>query len=66
MKRPGYREACSWIAWNDDASAGPDEDAIASYVSTKLVADLFGVECERVARDVARIRVREGFHGERS
>lgn len=65
-KRPGYREAVYWIAVNDNpgdpmyqdsAPDGPDE--IAGYVSTLLVADLFGADPELVAKDVDRVRRKE-------
>lgn len=59
MKRASYREACHWIAFNDDAAAGANEEEIGGYVTTLLVADIFSVEPERVARDVARIRNRK-------
>lgn len=58
MKRAGYREAIAWIALNDDPGS-PDSlepDVVAAYVSSCLVADLFGVERERVGRDVVRFR----------
>lgn len=58
MKRAGYREAVAWIAWNDEG-AERELDVIADSVTVCLVADLFGLEPERVARDVLRKRVRE-------
>jgi len=62
MKRASYREAVEWIALNDDNGA-PDAreaDAVAGLISTILVAHLFGVERERVARDVVRYRIKHG------
>lgn len=59
MKRASYREAVHWIAVNDDGADGADrtnEASIAGYVTTLLIADIFGVEPERVARDVVRVR----------
>jgi hypothetical protein len=55
MKRPGYREAVRWIAANDEPT---DLDAfnVAGYLTTVLVADLFGVDAERVAGDVVKLR----------
>jgi hypothetical protein len=53
MKRPGYREAIRWIADNDDTEWVNDNDPIAS-VTAALVADLFGVSCDRVARDLTK------------
>lgn len=59
MKRASYREAVYWIAWNDDPADGPDTERIAAYVTAGLIADIFGVEPEKVARDVARCRRKE-------
>ena len=60
MKRASYRDAVAWIAYNDGEG---DYDArsvayVQGMISTLLVADLFGVEPERVARDVVRLRSR--------
>jgi hypothetical protein len=58
MKRANYRDAIAWIACNDDAG-GPDAldlKTVQGYSSVFLIADLFGVEQERVARDVVRYR----------
>lgn len=54
MKRASYRHAVELIAMNDDP-AERDVEAVAAQISTSLVADLFGVERERVAR----VRFRE-------
>lgn len=51
MKRPSYRESIVWIACNDE-TAEMDPTAISEGVTTLLVADLFGVEPERVAGEV--------------
>lgn len=53
MKRASYREAIRWLAYNDDTQWLHDADPIES-VSTALVADLFGVDVERVTRDLRR------------
>ncbi len=55
MKRASYRHAIDWVAWNDDPETLEAED-IRGYISTLLVADLFGVEPERVALDIAEKR----------
>jgi hypothetical protein len=58
MKRANYRDAISWIACNDDAG-GPGAlnfETVRGYTSVCLIADLFGVEQKRVARDVVRYR----------
>jgi hypothetical protein len=64
MKRANYRDAISWIACNDDAD-GPDAlsfEAVRGHASVCLIADLFGVEQERVARDVVRYRKQGRSH----
>jgi len=53
---PTYKRAVAWIAWNDNDGDGGDEELIANYLSTALVADLFGKPVEQVARKVAIIR----------
>jgi hypothetical protein len=54
MKRASYSDACWWIALNDDAGATDalDAEAVSGYVTTALVADLFGIPQERVGLDV--------------
>ena len=58
MKRASYRDAIDWIAQND--SAGDDDayepERVRELVSSVLVADIFGVESERVGRDVVKRR----------
>lgn len=56
MKRASYREAIEWIARNDDVDT-LDEEAVSSYLTTGLVADLFGKEQSEVARAVVRLRL---------
>ena len=55
MKRASYREAVAWIAWNDEPTED-DEEVVAGSISVILIADIFGVEPARVARDVVRHR----------
>jgi hypothetical protein len=61
MKRASYREAVRWIAYNDDPGANDaqDPEVVVHYVSTLLVADLFGKEPEAVAADIVRLRQKE-------
>lgn len=73
MKRASYREAVAWIALNDNTAeteeAIRDEgdsaavDLVCSYISTKLVADLFGKTSEKVAFDIVRLlkKIERGF-----
>ena len=53
MKRPSYREAITWLRLNDDTDWVHDKNGIES-VCTCLVADLFGVDTDRVTRDLRR------------
>lgn len=57
MRRPGYREAVLWIADNDDtewAGFSPDDACGSPSVTACLIADLFGVDVERVRKDINR------------
>jgi hypothetical protein len=55
MKRASYRTGVAWIATNDEPSMAEVEQ-VAELISVMLLADLFDVESERVARDVIRYR----------
>lgn len=55
MKRASYRKGIEMIAMND-APTVMDPKAIAYFTTSLLLADLFGVEPERVGRDVAKFR----------
>lgn len=54
-KRASYREGVAWIALNDEPS-DVDPDSVASYISTMLLADLFGKEPADVAKAIVRKR----------
>ncbi len=58
MRRPSYRDGIEWIAGNDEPTE-MDSEAVLSQLTVMLLADMFGVEAERVARDVVRLRSRE-------
>lgn len=60
-QRASYRHGVRWIAHNDDCGGGASVAEIASYISTLLLADLFGADPERVALDIARERQRAGL-----
>ena len=72
MRRASYRYGVKWIADNDDPMI-TDEWEVALLISTALLADLFGVHPDKVARDVVRERkknqngpngsARSGTHG---
>ena len=62
MKRASYRFGVEWIALNDEPgdvlpNANAHENA-RSYISTMLLADLFGVDPARVADDILRCRAK--------
>jgi hypothetical protein len=63
MKRASYREAIDWIAQNDSpADLGANDPVrVGELVSSVLIASIFGVEPERVGRDVVRCRIRYGI-----
>ena len=63
MKRASCREAVAWIARNDDEGS-PDAlevDTVRGMLTVVLTADLFGVDAERVARDVVRYRMKRAI-----
>jgi len=61
MKRASYRHAVEWIALNDEAAI-MDVGDIADGVSTLLIADIFDVPPEKVAKDILKVRERDD-HG---
>jgi hypothetical protein len=65
MKRASYREAVEWIALNDSAGDDDPPEILSGLVTVCLIADLFGESTERVARDVIRVRRREGLTAHR-
>jgi hypothetical protein len=58
MKRPSYHEATYYIAANDNYGNGDELEQVAAYVSVVLVAELWGLDVLKVARDVIGTRVR--------
>jgi hypothetical protein len=54
--RPSFTAACGWIAYNDSGADGDDETLIRDYLTTALVADLFGATTTEVAAKVAKLR----------
>jgi hypothetical protein len=59
MKRPSYRDAVELIALNDEPCE-MDADTITGLASVQIVAALFNVEPDRLARDIVRYRERHG------
>ncbi len=56
MKKPTYQEAVAWIADEDSPGDEGDAEEISGYLTACLVADLFDVTSEKVARDVVALR----------
>lgn len=56
MKRVSYREAVSFIALNDSPASSDSADELLGYVTVVLVSEIFGVDQEKVARDVFKKR----------
>ena len=54
----GYRYGVRWIAVNDEPGDF-EPDRISGYISTLLLADLFGKDPEEVAADVVTCRKKE-------
>ena len=51
-----YRKGIEWIALNDDYGATDafDVDVVSTYISTVLLADLFGKEPLEVAENIVK------------
>lgn len=56
-----FRHGVRWIALNDNDGAGHCRDTIAGYISTLLLADLFGADPDAVAEAIWRERVKAGL-----
>ena len=50
-----YRKAVEWIAYNDEGG-DIEIETVASYVTTLLIADIFGKEPEAVAKSIVNFR----------
>lgn len=55
MTRPTIKAAVAWIALNDEPG-DLDVESVASFISTLLVADLFGVAPVVIARKIVKHR----------
>lgn len=56
MNRPSYWAAVRWITDNDSPGDNDSIEWIAKYVTVLLVADLFGIEADKVATDIWAVR----------
>ncbi len=57
MNTPSLKQAAKWLASNDDTdwvNHEPDEALGMPSVTASLVADLFGVDEERVRREIKK------------
>lgn len=51
-----------WIAENDNPAGSADSEEISSYISTLLLADMFGLEPLAVARTIIKARYQLGIY----
>ena len=58
MKRPSYHEACCWIAINDNAGNDDSLQEVTDYITVAMLADIWGLETEKVGREVWGTRKR--------
>lgn len=61
MRRPSLKTAVGWIAENDEPNEF-DENDMSELVSVVMVADLFGVTPEVVAKKVVAYRYKRDGH----
>lgn len=57
MKRASYRQGLQWIAVNDEPNE-LETDFVKYQISVILLADLFGVDPVKVAKDVLLTRAK--------
>jgi hypothetical protein len=58
VKRANYKDACYWIAVNDNAGNGDTLEEIEQYITVALIADMWRKPEAQVARDVLNERTR--------
>jgi hypothetical protein len=58
MKRPSYHDACYWIAVNDNPGNGDGLEEVTGYITVAMLADIWGLDTEKVGRDVYGTRKR--------
>jgi len=54
--RPSYHTAVQWIANEDSPGDNDDIETLRGYLTVCLVADLFGKDQDKVAKDVYEAR----------
>jgi predicted P-loop ATPase/GTPase len=55
LKTKTYKKAVEWIAINDEPSE-TDLEEISGFLTVTLIADLFNIDEQVVAKDVLKIR----------
>ena len=58
MRRASYKFGIAWIALNDNPGDEEGLEAVSGYISTALLADLFGVDQKTVGQDVMNFRAK--------
>lgn len=58
MKKQGYKFGVAWIALNDNAGENLSAEELSGTISVLLLADLFGKDPEKVAKDVIAYRLK--------
>jgi len=58
-QRPSLQRAVEWVALNDNDGAFErlDVEEVSGYISTLLIADMWGVEPRFVAEQIVKARV---------
>ena len=59
-KVASWRAGIEWIALNDEPT-DTNPDTISAYISTMLMADLFGVSVWIVTNDILSVRLAEKY-----
>jgi len=59
MKRPSYKHAIALVALNDGNgdSGRLDREQVEQITTVQLIADLFGIEPYKFARDIVDFRI---------
>ena len=62
MNEDTYEKAVNWIAYEDDSEC-LDEKEIAQYLTTTLVADVWRVDPNKLAKEILRRRLDRSVTG---
>jgi len=57
-RRPNYKSAIEWIAFNDEPNQ-LNSQLVSEYISTQLIADICGMDAMEVATDIVNLRLYE-------